>query len=101
MFCYPSLNDRFEHDAYFAGVTYLLSVLSLHDEFESLHWFDSVAQKYNEEEQMIENLLAGQPNELKNTDNTLKLSIRRLKLYKKVRYEQLLGIINYLKFCLR
>uniref|UniRef100_A0A146KS95 WASH complex subunit 7 n=1 Tax=Lygus hesperus TaxID=30085 RepID=A0A146KS95_LYGHE len=73
----------FSDDGFAIGVTYLLSVLNLHDEFESLHWFDSVNKMYDEEEQLIESQLAGEPNDMKSGDNTLKLSIRRLKLYKK------------------
>ncbi|BES91735.1 kiaa1033 [Nesidiocoris tenuis] len=73
----------FTDDGFAIGVTYLLSVLNLHDEFESLHWFDSVSQMYSDEESAIEKQLALQTSEMKSGDNTLKLSIRRLKLYKK------------------
>ncbi|KAK9509122.1 hypothetical protein O3M35_006508 [Rhynocoris fuscipes] len=67
----------FTDDGLPIGVTYLLRVLQLETEFDSLHWFDSVSKKFFDQEQSLVQ------NSVTSDDNTNKLAVRRLRMYKK------------------
>lgn len=68
----------------FLGVAYLLSVLSVGTDFDSLHWFQSIRDKYSIE-------LAGvtKQKQMVTKDDekllqTLNLTAKRLEIYKRV-----------------
>lgn len=68
----------------FLGVAYLLSVLSVGTDFDSLHWFQSIRDKYSTE-------LAGvtKQKQMVTKDDekllqTLNLTAKRLEIYKQV-----------------
>ena len=65
-------------------MAYLLSVFNLSNEFNSLHWFESVNEKYNAEECTLLAAIEKLDKDDTSNDNTLKLSIKRLNMYKQV-----------------
>jgi hypothetical protein len=68
------------------GIAYLLRILSLNNEFDSLKWFQSVSENYEEK---LNVLKAQEINALKDDaklQQPLSLSYTRLQVYYKVKY---------------
>ncbi|XP_066906361.1 WASH complex subunit 4 [Halyomorpha halys] len=77
-----SIYGLFTDDGFAIGVAYLLSVFHLSDEFNSLHWFESVYEKYTADEYNLQRSMEKQDNDDTTNSNTLQLSIKRLQMYK-------------------
>ena len=66
MSCKEKVNKKnkvgatFTEDGFVMGVAYILKLLDQYNEFDTLHWFQSVGEKYNKEKVSICNFdLAG------------------------------------------
>ncbi|CAH1392880.1 unnamed protein product [Nezara viridula] len=77
-----STSGLFTDDGFVIGVAYLLSVFNLSEEFNSLHWFESVSEKYTADECNILRSMEKQEKDDTTNGNTLQLSIKRLQMYK-------------------
>lgn len=77
-----STSGLFTDDGFVIGVAYLLSVFNLSDEFNSLHWFESVSEKYTADEYNLLKYMEKQEKDDSTNGNTLQLSIKRLQMYK-------------------
>jgi WASH complex subunit 7 len=70
---------------YIAGIAYILRLLNQWDAFDSLHWFQSVREKYAKERNNVERQRAeatkGSDQKLQ---QTLALTLKRIETYQKV-----------------
>lgn len=89
--CKESLSRKNKQDAAFTddgfamGVAYILKVLDLDREFDSLHWFQSVREKYRMDEEQLrkqqESLQTGKEDE--KLQQTMTLTGKRLEAYRR------------------
>lgn len=68
----------FADDGFTLGLTYLLQTLNLTSFFDSLQWFETLEKKYETEQNSILSSTTSDSQE----NNTLKLSVQRLKMFK-------------------
>ncbi len=67
----------------FLGIAYILRLLNQSQSFDSLHWFDSVREKYIREKSAVERQSAEADGDQK-LQQTLALTLKRLETYQKV-----------------
>lgn len=68
------------------GIAYLLRILDINNEFDSLKWFQSVIENYNEKLNLLKTQeIKALKNDAK-LQQPLSLSYSRLQVYYKVRY---------------
>ncbi|XP_015922482.2 WASH complex subunit 4 [Parasteatoda tepidariorum] len=81
----------FTDDGFAMGVAYILKLLNLYEEFDSLHWFHSVKEKYSKDR---EDALSQKNTALGKEDRklleTMNLTSRRLEIY-----QQEFDLLNY------
>lgn len=77
-----SVTGLFTDDGFAMGIAYLLSVFNLNEEFDSLHWFKSVYEKYDSEINKLFEIREIPSKDDSTHDNTVQLSIKRLQMYK-------------------
>ena len=65
------------------GIAYILRLLNQSTAFDSLHWFDSVREKYIREKSSVERQSAEAGGDQK-LQQTLALTLKRLETYQKV-----------------
>jgi len=80
------------------GVAYLLRILGLNIEFDSLKWFQSVSENYEEKLNVLKTQEIKALKDDAMLQQPLSLSYARLQVYYKVKYKYLLF---YLKHVLR
>jgi len=66
----------------FLGIAYILRLLNQSQSFDSLHWFDSVREKYIREKSAVERQSAEADGDQK-LQQTLALTLKRLETYQK------------------
>ena len=77
----PLMNDLF----LFLGIAYILRLLNQGQTFDSLHWFESVREKYIREKSQVERQSAeAQSKSDEKLRQTLALTLKRLETYQKV-----------------
>lgn len=72
----PILHINYSVICYFLGVAYLLQVLGQDDDFDSLGWFHSVKQHYEDEKQKEMQIITESKNDEK-LEQTSKLTAKR------------------------
>ncbi|XP_065673596.1 WASH complex subunit 4 isoform X2 [Hydra vulgaris] len=75
------IGATFTEDGFVMGVAYILKLLDQYNEFDSLHWFQSVADKYNNEKAMTVKNATGEKDE--KLLQTTSLTLKRLTAYQK------------------
>ncbi|XP_056000960.1 WASH complex subunit 4-like isoform X5 [Ostrea edulis] len=78
----------FTDDGFSMGVAYILKLLDQYHEFDSLHWFQSVKDKYRAEKEKQRQLLANRGDE--KSQQTITLTVKRLD-----QYQQEYDLLNY------
>lgn len=74
----------FTDDGFAIGCAYLLEVLNLQAEFDSLHWFQSVTERNrNTVRKLQENIAIASSKDDQKLQHTLNLSLKRIKQYQK------------------
>jgi hypothetical protein len=68
----------------YSGVAYILKLLDQYQEFDSLHWFQSVMLKYNQEIDKVRKQTATSRADAK-LQQTMTLTGKRLDIYRQVR----------------
>jgi len=75
------LGASFTDDGFVMGVAYILKLLDQYNEFDAIHWFKSVNEKYNKEKNdLIKNASGGKDEKLLQTMN---LTLKRLTAYQR------------------
>jgi WASH complex subunit 7 len=69
---------------YLLGIAYILNLLDQYEEFDSLHWFQSVRDKYNKEIASLGKHKPVASKEDEKLQQTLTLTARRLDIYQQV-----------------
>lgn len=72
------------------GVAYLLRILGLNNEFDSLKWFQSVSENYEEKLNVLKTQEINALKDDAKLQQPLSLSYTRLQVYYKVKYKYLL-----------
>jgi WASH complex subunit 7 len=70
------------------GVAYILKLLNQYEEFDSLHWFQSVREKYNKERAALGKHRLVATKEDEKLQQTMTLTARRLDIYQQVSLSQ-------------
>ncbi|XP_061187838.1 WASH complex subunit 4-like isoform X2 [Saccostrea echinata] len=78
----------FTDDGFSMGVAYILKLLDQYQEFDSLHWFQSVKDKYRTEKEKQKQALASRGDE--KSQQTITLTVKRLD-----QYQQEYDLLNY------
>jgi len=74
----------FTDDGFAIGIAYILKLLDQHKEFEALHWFESVNDKYKEEQLKLEkNLAQEQKGGKREIQQTYTLTMNKIKNYQR------------------
>lgn len=87
MSCKEKVNKKnkigasFTDDGFVMGLAYILKLLDQYKEFDSLHWFQSVSEKYQKEKNETTNSAAGVKDE--KLQQTTNLTIKRLTNYQR------------------
>jgi len=68
----------FTDDGFPIGVAYILKLLDQNKEFDSLHWFEAVTKRYEEEQR---NVIASNKQRSKDDQQTTQLTIKKLKTH--------------------
>lgn len=85
------IGAAFTDDGFAMGVAYILKLLNLYQEFDSLHWFQSVREKYTKDRNsVIDQKNAAVGKEDKKLLETINLTSRRLDVY-----QQEFDLLNY------
>jgi len=72
----------FTDDGFAMGVAYILKLLDQYHQFDSLHWFQSVKDKYQKEkEQVLKQSNAGSGKTDEKLSQTMTLTVKRLDIY--------------------
>lgn len=74
------IGAAFTDDGFAMGVAYILKLLDQYNEFDSLHWFQSVREKYLKEKQQIQKQLTSTKVDEK-LQQTMTLTVKRLDIY--------------------
>ncbi|EDO43986.1 predicted protein, partial [Nematostella vectensis] len=86
--CKEKLNKKnkvgaaFTDDGFVMGVAYILKLLDQYHEFDSLHWFQSVQEKYNKEKNDVRAALSKGVKDEK-LQQTMNLTLKRLSTYQR------------------
>ncbi|XP_052679123.1 WASH complex subunit 4-like isoform X3 [Crassostrea angulata] len=78
----------FTDDGFAMGVAYILKLLDQYHEFDSLHWFQSVKDKYRAEKEKQRQAMANRADE--KSQQTMTLTVKRLD-----QYQQEYDLLNY------
>eukprot|EP00163_Fabomonas_tropica_P009505 TRINITY_DN1931_c0_g1_i1.p1 TRINITY_DN1931_c0_g1~~TRINITY_DN1931_c0_g1_i1.p1 ORF type:complete len:1034 (-),score=307.02 TRINITY_DN1931_c0_g1_i1:86-3187(-) len=71
----------FTDDGFAIGLAYILKLLNLNTQYDSLHWFESVVQKFKEEDKKLKGVMSTKKRQADNELQTLQLTQRRLESY--------------------
>jgi hypothetical protein len=74
---------------YSLGIAYILKLLDQYEEFDSLHWFQSVRDKYNKDKASLGKHKSVVSKEDEKLQQTMTLTARRLDMYQQVSYSWL------------
>lgn len=77
----------------FEGIAYLLRILGINNEFDSLKWFQSVTENYEEKLNLLKNQEMKALKDDAKLQQPLSLSYSRLQVYYKVRYHGCLFVL--------
>jgi WASH complex subunit 7 len=69
---------------YLIGIAYILKLLDQYEEFDSLHWFQSVREKYSTERASLGKHKSVVSKEDEKLQQTMTLTARRLDIYQQV-----------------
>lgn len=69
---------------YLIGIAYILKLLDQYEEFDSLHWFQSVRDKYNMDKSSLGKHKSVVSKEDEKLQQTMTLTARRLDIYQQV-----------------
>lgn len=69
---------------YFIGIAYILKLLDQYEEFDSLHWFQSVREKYSMDKASLGKHKSVVSKEDEKLQQTMTLTARRLDVYQQV-----------------
>lgn len=69
---------------YSLGIAYILKLLDQYEEFDSLHWFQSVRDKYKKDKASLGKHKALTSKEDEKLQQTMTLTARRLDMYQQV-----------------
>jgi WASH complex subunit 7 len=70
---------------HFIGIAYILKLLDQYEEFDSLHWFQSVRDKYSIDKASLGKQKSVVSKEDEKLQQTMTLTARRLDIYQQVR----------------
>lgn len=71
----------FTDDGFAMGVAYILKLLDQYHEFDSLHWFQSVREKYNKDREQVQKQKETSSGRDEKLQQTMVLTIKRLEVY--------------------
>ena len=68
----------------FKGIAYILKLLDQYNEFDSLHWFQSIREKYVKEKQNLKEQKDNSSKDDEKLQQTMTLTERRLDIFQQV-----------------
>jgi WASH complex subunit 7 len=82
---------NFTNDGFALGVAFILKILNQNNRFDSLHWFESVAEHYDKEQLQLDSTMSEKKNQInmRNSTNiddelqTMRLTMNRIKSYRR------------------